>query len=168
MPPAGATAQHLNYIGVLMKMASNPLMSRLRFAAYIALLIVAIVLTMNLDLLKVVPSILVIAVLLIIKAAAIPFIFGFILQGILYRKNIPKIVSLLLAVISIISLWLSSGYQFFAQGRNLFIELFLVIGSIIVVKGFIDSGVVFFQKIRDKHSYNKSLKRDEAKDRRAP
>ena len=151
-----------------MKMASNPVMSRLRFTAYIALLIVAIVLIMNLDLLEVAPSILIVAVLLIIKAAAIPFIFGFILQGILYRKNIPKIASLLLAVISIISLWLSSGYQFLGQGSNLFIELFLVIGSIIIVKRFIDSGVVFFQKIRDKHSYSKSLKRDKAKDRRVP
>lgn len=131
-------------------------MTRSRFAAYVAMLIVTLVLISNLDFTKALPSILLVSTLLIISAAAAPFIFGFILQAVLYRLNISKGVSLLLAVILTVSLWHFSGYQFLKQRTNLFIELFLLTGSIIVVKGFIDSGANFFQKIRDKRACKKS------------
>jgi len=94
---------------------------------------------------KVLPSILLVAILLIIKAAAAPFLFGFILQGIFYRKDIPNIASLLIAIILMVSLWYFSGFQFLEHKTNLFIELFLLLGSITIVKGFIDSGARFFR-----------------------
>lgn len=151
-----------------MKIPPKSEMTRLRFAAYIAMLVVTIVLLINLEFVKVVPSILLVAALFIIKAAAAPFIFGFILQSMFSRKNISNTVSLLIAVISMVSFWYFFGFQFLEKRSNLFIELFLLLGSIIVVKGFVDSGAKFFRKIQDKNIYNKSLKRDAAKDGRAP
>ncbi len=127
--------------------------SRSRFAVYVALLLVVIVIVFLINrefFIKVFPALLLVAALLIIKAAAAPFIFGFVLQGVFSRKNIPNFIILLIAIISMVSLWYFSGFHFLDQRSNLIIELFLLLGSIIVVKGFIDSGTRFFRKIQDR------------------
>jgi ABC-type iron transport system FetAB permease component len=134
-----------------MNESPKPGLSRPRFAAYVAVLLVAIVFLINREFFaKVFPTLLLVAVLLIIKAAVAPFIFGFVLQGVFSRRNIPNFIILLIAIISMVALWYFSGFHFLEQRSDLFIELFLLLGSIIVVKGFIDSGTRFFRKIRDR------------------
>jgi len=131
--------------------------TRLKFCLYLLILLVIFFLMYNLD---VIPFASLMFILSVISAGAVPFLFGFILQWLFCRRDIPSYVSWLISVLIITVLLFVQGVSSFNLLDNVAgIPIFIIL-SIVVAAGFMDSGIRTFQKLRNKMQHKKAARPD--------
>ena len=92
-------------------------------------------------------------VLAIISAGALPFVLGFLIQSFFIRYNVPKYIPWIIATIIMVLLTNFSDRELIESTHNsTFFKLFLFIVSVVVISGFMDSGVRMRRKLRDRKS----------------
>jgi hypothetical protein len=129
-------------------------MNRHRLFFYIAFLLGVFLLVKNPGLLGYTS---VLFVLSVIVAGAVPFLLGFVLQWILNRAEIPQYIPWLLSSIIILALWYFSNGETFGSTNNMIVGFLYVAISIVVVEGFIESGIRTLRRIRNRRQHGQAL-----------